>query len=814
MLAWSVLSCVLLLLAAGAHAQLPSNISFSPTVGAPGTSVHITGNNFGSAVSVTFNTVQAVFYVENANSIYATVPEGALSGPISVNNLTGGTGSIPSFTVTPRLTELTPGRGLTGTNVVVKGANLSGTTAVYFGDIPAAFLVTSDSQLTAQVPSGATNAPVKIITPAGSASTTNSFLVTGAPLVTSFTPTVALRGSTIVMEGENFGAITNVLVNGVVASGVQVAFNQIQVTIPATATTGPIKVENSSGSDTTTTNLITGPAPIVTGFSPAGASAGTQVTITGVGFTSATAVQFNGVSATSFNKTADSQIMATVPASATTGPIKVYVGASTFTTSSNFVVGPLPKITSVNVNSGSVNGQVYISGENLTKASGLVVRFNGTPVANFSETGSGGSQISTLIPVGATSGYITASNSIGVATSPEVFTVLGSAPVILDFSPKGGAPGSIVTISGFGFNGVTSVKLNGQAVQYFQVTSTSGTNQLVLTNSVAATTGTFTVTTSSGTATSSSSFYVWPRITGFSPSLATAGSSVIITGLNFTDATEVRLSDVPGLFAVNSNTQITFTVPARGKTGPLTVKTPAGLFTTVTNFFMAPKIDSLLPSRGRAGDTVIIDGSGLFNVSSVKFNGLDAASYTNDAINRITAIAPAGVDSGTVQVTTTYGTASSPSPFLVYATITSFSPRSGSAGDVVLIDGLNFSAVTNVIFSGSQASYQLISPTRISVTLPTANTGSFVLQNPAGETTSASTFEILPALQMLNLDGTRIILKWPTVSTGYQLQMLNLLEAPFSWVDENSTRGTNSGFIQVTNTIDGTSRFYRLKKSL
>ncbi len=538
-----ILSLALLALVSGAQAQLPNSITFSPTVGAPGTSVHITGNNFSTAVAVTFNTVPAVFTIENANSIYATVPEGAFTGQISVNNQTGGGSSVANFTVSPRLTELTPGRGLTGTNVVVKGANLVGTTAVYFGDIPAAFLVTSDSQLTAQVPTGATNAPVKIVTPAGTASTTNTFLVTGAPLVTSFTPYVALRGQTIIVEGENFGAVTNVLCNGVaVQSGSQVAFNQIQITIPPTATTGPIEVQSTGGSFLTSSNLITGPAPIVTGFSPAGASAGTPVTITGVGFSGTSDVKFNGTSVTSGNVTADTQIQTSVPAGATTGPIKVFVGSSSFTTSSNFVVGPLPKITSVNVNSGSVGNSVAISGENLLHAGGsseVYIRFNGVQ-ASYTVTGSGGSQISATIPVGATSGFITASNSLGIATSPEVFTVTGTAPVILDFFPKGGAPGSTVTLYGFGFSGTTAVKLNGKTAG-FSITSTSGTNQISATLPSDATTGAFTVTTAGGTATSSTNFFVWPRITGFSPPKATAGSAVVISGANFTTASEVRL---------------------------------------------------------------------------------------------------------------------------------------------------------------------------------------------------------------------------------------------------------------------------------
>nr|WP_320161580.1 IPT/TIG domain-containing protein [uncultured Methanoregula sp.] len=54
--------------------------------------------------------------------------------------------------------------------------------------------------------------------------------------------------------------------------------------------------------------------PVVAGISPASGTAGTNVSITGIGFTRATAVTFGGTPATAFEVTSDSTITATVPA--------------------------------------------------------------------------------------------------------------------------------------------------------------------------------------------------------------------------------------------------------------------------------------------------------------------------------------------------------------------------------------------------------------------------------------------------------------------------------------------------------------------
>jgi hypothetical protein len=88
-------SCVL-----GFGAPPPTISSFTPSSGASGTTVTITGTGFTGATSVTFHGTAANYSVGSATQITATVPAGARSGPIAVTTAGGVATSSSSFTVT------------------------------------------------------------------------------------------------------------------------------------------------------------------------------------------------------------------------------------------------------------------------------------------------------------------------------------------------------------------------------------------------------------------------------------------------------------------------------------------------------------------------------------------------------------------------------------------------------------------------------------------------------------------------------------------------------------------------------------------
>lgn len=144
------------------------------------------------------------------------------------------------------------------------------------------------------------------------------------------------------ISGTNFTGATAVRFNGTSASFTVSSATAIQASVPAGATSGPIRVTTPGGTATSSTSFtVTTPAPTITTFTPTSGPAGTVVTITGTNFTGATAVTFNAVGA-GFIVDSATSVRAEVPAGASTGPISVTTPGGTATSASAFTVEASP----------------------------------------------------------------------------------------------------------------------------------------------------------------------------------------------------------------------------------------------------------------------------------------------------------------------------------------------------------------------------------------------------------------------------------------------------------------------------------------
>jgi uncharacterized repeat protein (TIGR03803 family) len=156
--------------------------------------------------------------------------------------------------------------------------------------------------------------------------------------------------------------------------------------------------------------------------------------------------------------------------------------------------------------------------------------------------------------------------SLDVGLAPFVKLVLFSGKV-----------GQSIQILGQGFTGTTSVKVGGTSATFSIVSDTYLTAIVP-----AGTSGPVTVTTGSGTLTSDKKYIVVPTISGLSPTTGPVGSNVVISGTGLIQASKVTFGSKAASFVVNSDKQITATVPTGAVTSKITVTTPGGKATSAT----------------------------------------------------------------------------------------------------------------------------------------------------------------------------------------------------------------------------------------
>jgi probable HAF family extracellular repeat protein len=238
------------------------------------------------------------------------------------------------------------------------------------------------------------------------------------------------------------------------------------------------------------------PTPVIDSLDPATGVAGQQVTIAGSNFGSSPVVRFNGVKA-SIDSSTSTQIVAAVPATATTGPVTVANEGVTGTSVPNFVISK-PTITSLSEYAGLAGDSLVITGTNFVSVES--VTFAGSASAVF--TVGSPTSITATVPANGITGLVKVTTRGGDAHSPKPFTY--RKPTITKFKPGSGPVGTTVTITGTNFAGVSSVTFNGTSASY----SVNSTTSITATVPTGATSGQIGVTTPGGEKYSAADFTV------------------------------------------------------------------------------------------------------------------------------------------------------------------------------------------------------------------------------------------------------------------------------------------------------------------
>jgi len=630
----------------------PNISSVTPTTGVAGTQVTIAGTGFAASQgsgNVWLGNTYGVVVSWSDTQVVATIASGAQTGTAKI--LQGGVWSnAVTFTViTPNISSVTPTTGVAGTQVTIAGTGFGasqGSGNVWLGNTYGVVVSWSDTQVVATIASGAQTGTAKVLQ-GGVWSNAVTFTVI-TPNISSISPTSGLAGTQVTIVGTGFGAAQGtgkVWLGSTYGTVVSWSDTQVVASVVSGSLTGVAKILQGGVWSNSVNFAVT--ALSITNVTPAAASVGARVVITGSGFGAGQAgstVTINGTIATATGWS-DTNIAVTVPSGATFGSGVILVTAGGVASNTiSFVVTATPTITGVSPASGTSGTQVTVSGSGFGAAQGSGTVLLGTrtgAVVTWSDT-----QIVANIAPGSLTGTAqvrqngAVSNSLSLAVSTATITTV---------SPTTGATGTQVTITGSGFggtqgsgqvwlgtaSGVVTSWSDTQIVATVAASSVSGNAQVlqggIWSNAVA-----FTVTST-------------PQIAYLSPNVGNVGDSIIFQGTGFGASQGSGVVWIGGTSAVVTawaDTQVTATVGTTAVSGVAKIQ-QNGFWSNGVTFTVPSTVQvTLNPNvvNMQVGDTRPIAA---LNTSGASVTGLSwtssnttIATLSTDDPPIITAVAP------------------------------------------------------------------------------------------------------------------------------------------------------------------------------
>ncbi len=523
----------------------------------------------------------------------------------------------------PRVDSFTPLAGAPGIPVTIQGQYFTGATAVRFRDVSASFTVDSDTRISTTVPAAARTGSIAVTTSRGTAASESLFVV--KPDIRFFLPHTAPVGHTVVIRGTNFTRSTSVRFNGLASSYTTHSDTTIYAIVPVGATDGPIAITNPGGTDTSDDPFHVGPivsgtinlswndcglAGTATQAFACDLNTGSAFTLVGSFIPPPDVLELTGLAA-------EIRIASTgdLPDWWKHGPGQCR-GTTGLTTNFDFRSGPT-SCTDIlqGLATGSSSYGVGFYGANSARlqiscslpasagaASPSTEYYAFKAQIQRANTTGAAACAGCSLPVGLTLNQIQLFQSAELGYDPILTTPAarvvalwqaapGPVPQISAFTPPGGGPAQVVTISGSGFTGASSVRFHTLAASSFTVTSDTKVEAVV---PAGARTGPIHLATIQGSDTSDSMFIAAPELRNFLPQSAPVGYPLSIRGFNFTRTTAVSFNGTTATFTVQNDSTLQAPVPAGATDGPITVTNIGGSDTSDSLFHVGPLPAGLL----------------------------------------------------------------------------------------------------------------------------------------------------------------------------------------------------------------------------
>jgi len=316
---------------------MPTIAEVAPASGVIGAEVRVRGTGFGTdirAVSATLGGAPLTLRALTDTELTFEIPSGAATGTLAfaVGGLPAVDAPAPFTVLVPlSLGTFAPINGPAGTEVAIAGTGFSTVLTdnrVTLAGLPCEVVAATGTELRVRVPA-TTSGPFAVeVLNAGTARTSQPFVVTTPPVIAAFEPALGEVGATLRITGTRFGtnpSLLEVTVGGVRATVRSATDTSIEASIPAGAATGRVAVTvRLQGTSTSATDFRVLAPFAVSAAAPASAYPAQAVTIRGAGFGAGTTVRFSGVEApVPATVVSATEIRAYVPEGAATGTISV-----------------------------------------------------------------------------------------------------------------------------------------------------------------------------------------------------------------------------------------------------------------------------------------------------------------------------------------------------------------------------------------------------------------------------------------------------------------------------------------------------------
>jgi hypothetical protein len=326
-----------------------------------------------------------------------------------------------------------------GDTLSVIGNNLQKVTAVQFtGEGTAATVEQKDFKkqtpelILLIIPSAAERGLVTLKTPDGDIVSITQLDLGVTSAVVSVTGQ-ARPGENITITGDYMNWVTSVTFakDKVVGTFVSKSLNQLVVTVPDDAQTGPLILTyaGTEADDFQTDDTVIVTLPVATSFSPSPVKHKTDLTIHGTDLDLVRKIMLPGVSnaVTSFVSQSNTQLVINVPSETTKGTVTLFAASDVTTVSLTDLEVALPFVTSMTPDPVDIGSNLTITGTNMDLVTSI--SFQGVSNAVTSFVSQSATQIVVKVPTGSINGKLVFSvlNSTLTSLSPNL-TINGYLP--------------------------------------------------------------------------------------------------------------------------------------------------------------------------------------------------------------------------------------------------------------------------------------------------------------------------------------------------------------------------------------------------